>query len=448
MADDYSAESTAAATTAEPAGGPAPVLTPPPPQRRARFGVLWKHSDFMKFWTGETLSLFGTQVTFLALPLTAILVLNATPQQIGLIRFLENIPFLLLAMAVGAWVDRRRKRPVMIGANVVRALLIVSVPVLAITGGLSMSVLYAIAFGMGVGTVFFDVCWMSFVPSLVSKEQLVEANSKVSTSYSAADVAGPGLGGGLVQLFSAPKALFADAFSYVISIISLLSIKAEEPVPERSGQRRLLRDIKEGLGLVLGNRYVRATTAQGGLWNFCFVMSNTIFLLYAVREKHFSGGLVGLVLSVGAIGAILGSALASTLSRRFPYGRMIMVATAFGTLPSFLIPAASGSRTAVMVTFMVSFFLLQYGLATANVLMITLRQAVTPRDMLARMTAASRTVLYTLGPLGGLVAGALGASIGLRATLWVTAAGFAISLVPIYVSPIPSLRKLPSSPDQ
>jgi MFS family permease len=477
MADDYTEGTPAAqaelaaepghspaavidATAAEPIGseagaaelaGMAPAAEPAtlaPPARRARFGVLWKHADFMKFWTGETVSLFGTQITFLALPLTAILVLNATPQELGLIRFLENVPFLLFAMLVGAWVDRRRKRPVMIGANIVRACLVVLVPVLAITGGLRMPVLYAIAFGMGVGTVFFDVCWMSYVPNLVAKEQLVEANSKVSTSYSAADVAGPGLGGGLVQLFSAPKALLADAFSYVISIISLLSIKAEEPLPERSQRRHLLRDVKEGLGLVLGNRYVRATTAQGGLWNFCFVMSNTIFLLYAIREKHFSAGLVGLVLSVGAVGAILGSALASTISRRFPYGRMIMLATAFGTLPSFLIPAASGSRTAVIVIFMVAFFMLQYGLATANVLMITLRQAVTPRHMLARMTAASRTVLYTLGPVGGLVGGALGASIGLRTTLWVTAVGFAVSLVPIYLSPIPSLRELPAAPDQ
>jgi MFS family permease len=445
-AEPIGSEAGAAELAGEAAAAEPAALTPP--ARRARFGVLWKHADFMKFWTGETVSLFGTQVTFLALPLTAILVLNATPQELGLIRFLENVPFLLLALLVGAWVDRRRKRPVMIGANIVRACLVISVPVLAITGGLRMPVLYAIAFGIGVGTVFFDVCWMSYVPSLVSKEHLVEANSKVATSYSAADVAGPGLGGGLVELFTAPKAMYANAFGYAVSVITLAFIKVEEPKPEKKPARHLFAEVKEGLGLVLRNRYVRATTAQGGVWNFAFIMSNTMFLLYAIRTLHFSAGLVGLVLSVGAVGGLVGSALASSLSRRFPYGRMIMLATAFGTLPSFLIPGATGSKTVMIVIFMVAFFMIQYGLATANVLMITLRQAVTPRGMLARMTAASRTVLYTLGPLGGLAGGALGAAIGLRATLWVAATCFAISLVPIYASPIPSLRELPASPDQ
>src|SRR5215467_12918297 len=256
----------------------------------------------MKFWAGETVSLFGTQVTSLALPLTAIIVLRATPGQLGVIRFLQVVPFLLLALLVGAWVDRRRKRPVMIGSNAARFVLVGLVPVLAAAGTLRMPALYAIAFGIGVATVFFDVCWLSYVPSLVRKDQLVEANSKIATSYSAADVSGPALGGVLVQLLSAPKAMAADAVSYLFSIGTLLAIKTEEPKPERAAERHLIAEIREGLRLVLGNRYVRATTAQGGLWNFCYVMSDTIFLLYAIRELHFKPGLVGLIFGVGAVG--------------------------------------------------------------------------------------------------------------------------------------------------
>jgi MFS family permease len=192
-------------------GEPASVV--PATGEHARRVAPWTHADFMKFWTGETVSLFGTQVTYLALPLTAIIVLRVSPVQLGVIRFLENVPFLLFALLVGAWVDRRRKRPVMIGSNVARCLLVGLVPILAAAGALGMPVLYVVAFGVGVATVFFDVCWLSYVPSLVRPEQLlVEANSKVSTSYAAADApARPG--GVLVQLLGAATAMAADAIS-------------------------------------------------------------------------------------------------------------------------------------------------------------------------------------------------------------------------------------------
>lgn len=428
-----------------PAAGTAQEPASQRERRRPRWGTLWAHADFMRFWTGETVSLFGTQVTSLALPLTAIILLRATPEQLGLIRFLQYVPFLLLALLVGAWVDRRRKRPVMIGANVVRGLLIGLVPMLAIAGALHMPLLYAIAFAVGIATVFFDVCWMSYVPALVPKWQLVEANSKISASYAAADVSGPGLGGLLVQALGAAKAMTADALSYVVSIVTLLAIRAEEPQPDLAGKGRLRAEIGEGLRLVLGNRYVRATTAQGGCWNFFFIMNDTMFLLYAIREVHFTPGLVGVVLGTGAAGGVIGSALASSLTRRMRYGRAILTATGFGTIPAFLIPAAEGPKVLMAVIFTVAFFLIRFGLATANVLMITLRQAVTPAPMLGRMTAASRTILYTLGPLGGIVGGLLGATIGLRATLLVAAAGFVLTLVPILVSPIPSLRELPTA---
>ena len=434
--------------TDQTAGGTTETATGAQPPRRSRWGVLWTHADFMKFWAGETVSLFGTQVTSLALPLTAIIVLHATPGQLGVIRFLQTVPFLLLALLIGAWVDRRRKRPVMIGSNAARFVLVGLVPILAVAGALDMPILYLLAFGFGVATVFFDVCWMSYVPSLVGKDQLAEANSKVSTSYAVADVSGPGLGGVLVQLLGAPKAMAADALSYLVSIGTLLAIKTEEPAPERPAERHLLAEIREGLQLVLGNRYVRATTTQGGLWNFCYIMTDTIFLLYAIRELHFTPSLVGLVIGVGMTGGIIGSALASSFSRRFRYGPTIMIACGFGTLPTFLIPAAQGSRALLAVLFMVAYFLVRFGAVTANVLMITLRQTVTPARLLGRMNAAARTVLYTGGALGAIAAGLLGSTIGLRNTLWVAAVGFALTLTPLLLSPIPALRELPPPPTE
>jgi MFS family permease len=402
----------------------------------------------MKFWAGETISLFGTQVTSLALPLTAIIVLRATPGQLGLIRFLQAVPFLFLALLIGAWVDRRRKRPVMIGSNAARCVLVGLVPILAVAGALGMPILYLLAFSIGVATVFFDVCWMSYVPSLVGKDQLAEATGKVSTSYAVADVSGPSLGGVLVQLLGAPKAMAADALSYLVSMGTLLAIKTEEPTPERPAERHLRAEIWEGLQLVFGNRYVRATTTQGGLWNFCYIMNETIFLLYAIRVLHFTPSLVGLVLGVGMTGGIIGSTLASSFSRRFRYGPTIMIACGFGTLPVFLIPAAQGPRPLMAGIFMVAYFLVRFGAITANVLMITLRATVTPARLLGRMTAAARMVLYTGGSLGALVAGLLGSTIGLRNTLWVAAVCFALTLTPIVLSPIASLRELPAPPTE
>jgi MFS family permease len=233
-----------------------------------------------------------------------------------------------------------------------------------------------------------------------------------------------------------------------VSIGTLLAIKTEEPAPERPAERHLLAEIREGLRLVLGNRYVRATTTMGGLWNFCNIMTDTIFLLYAIRKLHFTPSLVGLVISVGMTGGIIGSVLASSFSRRFRYGPAIMIAGGFGTLPSFLIPAAQGSRPLLIVLFMVAYFLIRIGAVTANVLMITLRQRVTPARLLGRMTAAARTVLYTGGSLGAIAAGLLGSTIGLRNTLWVAAVGFAVTLTPLLLSPIPTLRELPPSPTE
>jgi MFS family permease len=418
------------------------------PAAGRRWSPLWRHGDFMKFWFGETISLFGTQVTNLALPLTAVIVLGATPLQLGVLRFLEWIPFLLFALLVGVWVDRRRKRPVMMGANLFRGVLVGVVPVLAFVHQLHIPLLYVVTFLVGIGTVFFDLCWLSYVPVIVDRTLLVNANSRVSTSYSAAEVAGPGVAGFLVQLIGAPKAIIADAVSYLVSFVSLWLIKAEEPAPPAPADRNLRAEIGEGLKLVLRNRFVRATTAQGALWNFFMMIGDTIFLIYTIRQLHFSPGLLGVVLGAGAIGGIVGSGLASTVSRRFQYGRALVGAFFLGTVPAFLIPAAAGPKLVMAGIFIAAYFLIRFGLGISNVLAITLRQTVTPNRLLGRMNAGSRTILFGIGPLGGIVGGLLGTAVGLRPTLWIAAFGYLLTLVPVLLSPIPTLRELPPAAEE
>jgi MFS family permease len=413
-------------------------------------GRLWRHRAFMLFWSGETVSLFGTQVTLLALPLTAVLTLHATAPQLGFIRFVEALPYVLFTLVFGAWVDRRRRRPVMILANAARALLIGLVPLLAILGQLQLSLLAVIAFAVGVFTVLFDVTWLAYVPTLITTDELVEANGKVATSASAAEVAGPGLGGLLVQVLSAPVALVADAISYVVSTITLLAIRAPETAPHvQPGQRgRLLREIGVGISVVWCNLNLRAIMVMSGLWNMLFGIADTVFVLYAVRELRIGAGTLGAIFAVGAIGGLIGSAISTRLGQRGRFGPVLGVAFTFGTVPWLLLPAVAGPVTVEVAAFTLAYFLVRTGLGLWSVLVLSYRQAVTPNHLLGRVGASLRFVSYGLGALGFLFAGALTSFLSLRETLWLAAGGFvAILLVTLLGTPLPRVRSLPSEPD-
>ncbi|HEX5156103.1 MAG TPA: MFS transporter [Ktedonobacterales bacterium] len=413
-------------------------------------GRLWGHRAFMLFWSGETVSLFGTQVTLLALPLTAVLTLNATASQLGFIRFVEQLPYLLFTLLFGAWVDRRRRRPVMILANAARALLIVLVPLFAVFGLLQLWLLAAIAFAVGIFSVLFDLTWLAYVPALITSDEFVEANGKVATSASAAEVAGPGLGGLLVQLLSAPVALLADAVSYVVATITLVAIRAPEPAPHvQLGQRgRLLRDIGLGISVVWRNLNLRAIMVMSGLWNLLFSIADTAFVLYAVRELHLGAGTLGAIYAVGAIGGLIGSAVSTRLGQRGRFGPVLGIAFTFGTVPWLLLPAAAGPIPLEVALFTLAYFLVRTGLGLWSVLVLSYRQAVTPLHLLGRVGASLRFVSYGLGALGFLLASGLTAVLSLHVTLWLAAGGFvAILLVVLLATPLPRLRSLPTAPD-
>ena len=413
-------------------------------------GRLWRHPAFMLFWSGETVSLFGTQVTLLALPLTAVLTLHATAPQLGLIRFVEALPYVLFTLIFGAWVDRRRRKPVLILANAARAVFIGLVPLLAVLNLLHLSLLGLLAFVVGVFTVLFDVTWLAYVPTLITTDELVEANGKVATSSSAAEVAGPGLGGMLVQLLTAPLALLADALSYLVATITLIAIRAPEPAPPMQAGKRtaLLRDIMVGLGAVWNNSYLRAIMLMSGLWNLLNGIANTVFVFYAVRELAIEPGSLGLILGAGAIGGLIGSAISTRLGQRGRFGPVLGIAFTFGCVPWLLLPAVTGSLTLEIAAFTLAFFLIQIGLGLWSVLTVSFRQAITPHHLLGRVGASLRFISYGLGALGFLLAGALASLVGLRQTLWLAALGFvAILLITLLATPLPRLRAIPAGPD-
>lgn len=404
----------------------------------------------MLFWSGETVSLFGTQITMLALPLTAVLTLHATSAQLGLVRFAEALPYVIFTLIFGAWVDRRQRKPVLIVANAARGVLIGLVPLLAILHLLQFSLLTAVAFGVGVFTVLFDVTWLAYVPTVISADDLVEANGKVTMSSAAAEVAGPGLGGALVQVLSAPLALVADAISYVVATATLLAIRAPEPVPlaQQGHRKQLLREIGEGIQTVWANQFLRAIMLMSGLWNMLFGISDTVFVLYAIRELRLQPGTLGAIFGVGAIGGLIGSAISTRVSQRGAFGPVLGIAFTFGSIPWLLLPAVRGAQPLEIVGFTLAYFLIRLGLGLWSVLTLSFRQAITPHHLLGRVGASLRFVAYGLGALGFLLAGMLATLLGLRRTLWVAAVGFlVIWAITVLATPLPRIRAIPADPD-
>lgn len=411
-----------------------------------RKSVLWHNPDFLKFWTGETLSLFGTQVTTLALPLTAVREFQAGAADLGLLGFVQWFPYVLLAMLFGVWVDRSRRRPLMIGANLVRMVLIAAVPVLAALHRLDFAELVCVAAGVGVGSVLFDVSWMSYVPTLVrDKENLVEANSKLGATSAAATSGGPGVGGLLVTALTAPIAMAVDAGSYFVSLLTLLWIRVPEPAPPPAKARRLVPELAEGLRWVVGDRYLRAMAVIGGLCNFLTNASATLFLLYALHDKGLPAAVIGLILSLGATGGIAGAVVSSRVLARLGIGRTYTVSMSVMFFGVALIPLAGGPRALVTVLFVLGYFLAYFGVSVANVVVVSVRLTVTPHAMLGRMNAAMRTLLYAGAAFGTLGAGLVGSLFGVHTGLLVIATGAALMIVAVMRSSVGGLKEMPAA---
>ena len=402
-----------------------------------RFGGLWRQRDFLSLWGAETISQFGSQVTFLALPLVAILVLDESAFRVAALTTAQFLPFLLFTLPAGVWVDRLRRRPILIAGDVGRGLVLASVPVAHWADALTIWQLYAVAFLVGVGTVFFDVAYQSYLPSLVGRDQVLEGNSKLEISRAASTIGGPGLAGGLVSALTAPVAIVVDAISFLASASLLGLIRTQEDVPPREERRSLLAELREGLRYVFRHPYQRGMVAATAISNFFGQLVFSLLLVYAVRELGLTAGTIGLALSIGSLGTLVAALTARRIGARLGVGRTItLAALLFG--PATLLIALAPERAA-LPAIVVSMLVLSFGGILYNVTAISLIQAITPDRLLGRANASRRFVVWGVIPLGGLAAGALASTIGLRETMIVGGLGGALAVVPILLSPIRSV---------
>ncbi|MEO3830286.1 MFS transporter [Actinomadura sp. B10D3] len=401
--------------------------------------------DFRKLWAGQTASLFGSQVTELALPLTAVISLHATAAQVGLLGTARWLPWALLALWAGAWIDRKRRLPVLIAADAVRAVLLAGIVVLAVLDLLTVPLLLAAVFAFGTATVLFEVSYQSYVPSIVTPAQLVGANSRLTASQSTAQVGGPGVGGVLVQLMTAPITLVVDAVTFALSALSLLLIRTREPLPEPPATRK--GQIREGLRVTLGNPLLRALIGTAASYNLFSNWMVVLFPLFAIRVLGLGAGAIGLILSTGAIGALAGSILASPVTRRLGVGRAVLWPIVIEVLALMLVPLAPAG-SAVTIPLLVTAFLFNgMGVALSSVVATSVRQAVTPPPMLGRMTATYRTISFGVVAVGTFLGGLAGEWLGLRTGVAVGATGLVTSVIWVAASPLRRMREIPAPQD-
>jgi MFS family permease len=405
--------------------------------------TLWRHRNFLLLWSGQTVSEMGSAVTQLALPLTAVVVLRASTFQVGLLTAAAYAAFALIALPAGAIVDRRAKRRLMIWCDAARVLIIGSVPLAAAFGALTLGQLYAVAISAGVCTVFFDVSYQSYLPALISTEDLVDGNGKLGATQSFAQVVGPGLGGGLVGLFGAARAMAADAISYAVSVASLLAIRAPEEPPHPKNRQKLRKEIAEGLSFVLRDPILRKIAACTGTANLFFTMATALQIIFLVRVLHVRPADTGLLIAVASLGGVAGGALSGRLGRLIGTARIIWFSMLVIPLPSLLIPLAEpGWRVAL---FPIGYASAAFAGVVYNVAQVSYRQAICPPRLLGRMNAAVRWVVWGTIPLGGLLGGTFGAVLGVRATLWIGFGGAWAAGWWVFFSPLRRMRDVPKA---
>lgn len=408
---------------------------------------LLRHGDFLKLWFGQSVSELGSQVTLLALPLVAVLTLHVGALQVGFLSAVELAPFILVGLPAGVWVDRiGGRRPVLVVADVGRVASIGSIPVVGALGHLGMTQLYVVAFVTGVLTVFFDVAYQSYLPALIDRDQLIDGNSKLEFTRSGAQISGPALGGALVGIVGAPIAMTADAASYVVSVLSLLGIRRREPRTGRLAARASMRsDIAAGLRFVLGNPLLRAIAACTATWNLFGNIVGAMSVLFCVRTLHMTATAIGLGIGIGSVGAPLGAALAGRISRRLGVGPTIVLSAALGA-PYLILALAPASNPFPFLV--ASSFFVSAGVVY-NITQVSLRQAICPPGFQGRMNATMRFIVWGTIPIGSLIGGVLGSTIGLRATMVLGGAGTALAVIPVAFSPVLRLRTIDEAiPDE
>jgi len=381
------------------------------------FRGLWRDPGFVKLWASLAITSYGAQITNLALPLTAAVLLQATPWQMGVLVALETIPFALVSLHAGVLIDRIRKLPIIIAADIGRAIALLAIPVAAYFGVLSIEILYAVGFFCGVQNVVGGAAYQVLLARLAGRDRLVEANAKVALGETSAALVGPGLAGGLIQLLTAPFAIVFDALTFFISALLLRRVREPRALAHAGARPTVTAEIHEGLLLVWKNRTLLALAVLAGLWQVLHHMQIAVLILFATRDLGLSAGAIGLTYALGGLGCILASASAQRLSARFGVGPIIVHGLALTAVGWQAFGLVSGPVWLATILLGASMLVFDFGAVLYAINYLALRQAITPDRLLGRMTATMRFLTVAAAPLGSLAGGALATLIGLRATL-------------------------------
>ena len=384
---------------------------------RALGGRLWRHGDFLRLWVGQTVSEAGTQVSQLAVPTVAILLLHATPFQIGLLTALEFLPFPVLGLIAGVYADRLKRRPLMIASDIGRMLALVTIPIAFSFGVLRIEQLYVVGLVVGVFNVFFGISYQSYLPALIERADLVEGNSKLEVSRSTAQLAGPAIAGVLIQAIGAARAVYLDAASYLVSAASLWLIRRPEPEPSpgsATGRTGFWHEMWEGIQVVIGNPTLWKIAGCTATWNLGSNIAFAVELIFIYRYLHLSPAVVGLVFAIGAVGSLLGAIAAGPIVARLGVGLTLLLSVlSGGLLMATVLAAYTNPAVFLSLLFFVEFLL---G-APYNITQVSLRQAITPDRVQGRMNATMRTIVWGTIPIGSVLGGILATAIGVVPTI-------------------------------
>jgi MFS family permease len=412
-----------------------------------RPGGLWRHRDFRNLWAAETISVFGSQIGGFALPLVAIITLNASPFAVSALVVVEFAPFLLISLPAGVLVDRMARRPILVLGDLGRCAALLTIPIAYWLDVLTIWQLFGVGFFFGICTVFFDVAYQSYLPSLVDRTQLVEGNSKLEVSRSASGLAGPALAGVLVDLLRAPVAILFDAISFLLSALFLFGIrKKEQNVPTREQRREakssMRTELREGLAWVLGNPYLRTVSSSTATFNLFGSMFFTILTIYIVRELEMSVAVMGIIFAIGQVGYMLGAVFARRVAARVGVGRSILLGAALG-IANLLVPLAPQDANQAVPFLVAALLASSFGVVLYNVTQLSMRQAITPERLQGRMNSTIRFIVWGVMPIGQLIGGALATWFGLRTAIWVGTLGISLAWVPLVFGPLLSLKEMP-----
>lgn len=385
-------------------------------------GRLWHHTNFLKLWSAETISAFGDAISDVALPLVAIITLGAGAREMGILRALDNAPILLFGLFIGVWVDRVRRRPLMIATRLGQGILLATVPVATVAGILRIELLYFVSFLGGTLSAIFTLATTTFLPSLVPQEDLVEGNSKLSVSRSMAKIAGPGLAGVLVERITAPLTVALDGLSFLISGVCLVFVRSAESVQIRSQQsQRIWHEIGEGLRTIFRHPILSAMVIGTTIGSFGGAIHGTVFILYLTRELMITPIWFGIILASAGGASLLGAIVASLGAQHYGPGPMLIGSTLLMSVGMGIVPLVAEVGLFTIPILIIGQAFQNVGLTAYGINQISLRQAITPSEFLGRVNASRRVLVFGVIPFGAMISGALGETVGLRFTLLVGA---------------------------